>query len=299
MDQNVISMPNLRLIYIFLVIASAMVSCQSPGPGNDKPVVSVSIQPLKYFVDKLSGEALEVNVMVPSGASPATYSPTTGQLEKLSDSGIYFRIGHLGYEEVFLHRLAELNPGMKVLKLSEEVDLIRGEPIAHGDHVHKGGVDPHFWMSPAVMRSLLPAMRDAIIGEYPELEETVIGNYQKLFSQINELHNQWETLSLQLTHDTFMIFHPALTYLARDYGFTQVPVERGGKEPSPATLRRIIDMARNRDIPVIFIQQEFDVRSAQLISEESGAELVQINPLAYSWQEEMEHLLEIFNNHLQ
>ncbi|MFP4065269.1 MAG: metal ABC transporter solute-binding protein, Zn/Mn family [Bacteroidales bacterium] len=142
-------------------------------------------------------------------------------------------------------------------------------------------------------------MRDAIIGEYPELEETVIGNYQKLFSQINELHNQWETLSLQLTHDTFMIFHPALTYLARDYGFTQVPVERGGKEPSPATLRRIIDMARNRDIPVIFIQQEFDVRSAQLISEESGAELVQINPLAYSWQEEMEHLLEIFNNHLQ
>lgn len=299
MNQTVISMPKLRLIFILVVIAFAMAGCQSAGPDNDKPVVSVSIQPLKFFVDRLSGETLEVNVMVPSGASPATYSPTTGQLEKLSDSGIYFRIGHLGYEQFFLHRLAELNPGMKVLNLSEEVKLIRGEPLEHGDHVHEGGVDPHIWMSPAVMGNLLPAMRDAIIGEYPELEETVTDNYQKLYSQISELHNQWEALSVQLNHDIFMIFHPALTYLARDYGFTQVPVERGGKEPSPATLRRIIDMARSRDIPVIFIQQEFDVRSAQLISEESGAKLVQINPLAYNWQDEMEHLLEIFKNHLQ
>lgn len=292
-------MPKTRLIFILVVIVFTMAGCQSGEPDNDKPVVSVSIQPLKFFVDRLSGEMLEVNVMVPSGASPATYSPTTAQLERLSDSGIYFRIGHLGYEKVFLHRLAELNPGMKVLNLSEEVNLIRGEAIEHGDHVHKGGADPHFWMSPAVMLNLLPAMRDAIIGEYPELEETVTDNYQKLYSQINELHKQWEALSLQLTHDTFMIFHPALTYLARDYGFTQVPVERGGKEPSPATLRRIIDMARSRDIPVIFIQQEFDVRSAQLISEESGAELVQINPLAYNWRDEMGHLLEVFKNHLQ
>jgi len=250
-------------------------------------------------VDKLSGEMLEVNVMVPSGASHATYSPTTAQLQKLSDSGIYFRIGHLGYEKAFLPRLAELSPGMQIINLSEEVELIRGEPVNHGDHVHEGGIDPHIWMSPAVMRHLLPALRDAIIDEYPDLEETVRANYHNLFSQISELHSQWKALSGQLTHDSFMIFHPALTYLARDYGFTQVPVERDGKEPSPATLRRIIDMARTRDIPIIFIQQEFDIRSAQLISEESGAELVQINPLAYNWQEEMEQLLEVFKNHLQ
>ncbi len=292
-------MPKLRLIYILLVTAFVMAGCQSAGPESGKPVVSVSIQPLKYFVDRLSGEMLEVNVMVPSGASHATYSPTTGQLQKLSDSGIYFRIGHLGYEEAFLHRLTELSPGMQVLNLSAEVELIRGEPLDHGDHVHEGGIDPHIWMSPAVMRNLLPAMRDAIMDEYPELEETVRANYHNLYSQISELHNQWEALSGQLTHNSFMIFHPALTYLARDYGFTQIPVERDGKEPSPATLRRIIDIAGTRNIPVIFIQQEFDVRSAQLISEESGAELVQINPLAYNWQDEMEQLLEVFKNHLQ
>ena len=288
-----------RLIIILAFIVIAITGCQSAGPDGERPVVSVSIQPLKFFVDELSGEMLEVNVMVPSGASHATYSPTTGQLQKLSDSGIYFRIGHLGYEEAFLHRLAELNPGMAVLNLSEKVELIRGEPIHHGDHVHEGGIDPHIWMSPAVIRNLLPVMRDAIVDEYPELEETVRANYHNLHLQISELHNQWEALSGQLTHDGFMIFHPALTYLARDYGFTQIPVEREGKEPSPATLRRIIDIARTRNIPVIFIQQEFDVRSAQLISEESGAELVQINPLAYNWKEEMEQLLEIFKNHLQ
>ena len=287
------------LIFIFAVIVIAFAGCRPSGPDGEKPVVSVSIQPLKFFVDELSGEMLEVNVMVPSGASHATYSPTTGQLQKLSDSDIYFRIGHLGYEQAFLHRLAGLNPDMQVVNLSEGVELIHGEPVNHGDHVHEGGIDPHIWMSPAVIRNLLPVMRDAILDEYPELGETVRANYHDLYSRISELHNQWLALSGQLSHDTFMIFHPALTYLARDYGFTQVPVERDGKEPSPATLRRIIDMARTRDIPVIFIQQEFDARSAQLISEESGAKLVQINPLAYGWDEEMEHLLEIFKNHLQ
>ena len=287
------------LIFFLAVIVIAITGCRPAVTDDEKPVVSVSIEPLKFFVDELSGEMLEVNVMVPSGASHATYSPTTGQLQKLSDSDIYFRIGHLGYEEAFLHRLAELSPDMQVYNLSDEVELIRGEPLDHGDHVHEGGIDPHIWMSPGVIRHLLPVMRDAILDEYPELGETVRANYQDLYSRVSELHNRWQALSGHLSHDTFMIFHPALTYLARDYGFTQVPVERDGKEPSPATLRRIIDKARTRDIPVIFIQQEFDVRSAQLISEESGAELVQINPLAYSWHEEMEHLLEIFKNYLQ
>jgi len=276
------------------------------GPGGCRhgqrqaqaPVLSVSILPLNYFADRLTEGALEVNVMIPPGASHATYSPTPGQLRRLSDSRLYLRIGHLGYEKAFIHRLSELNPGMQVVDLSEGLPLIRGEAIDHGDHVHEGGIDPHIWTSPKTMLKVLPVIRQALATTYPHLEETLEVNYASLLAEMQDLHERLNALSGQLTQTTFMIFHPALTYLARDYGFEQLSIERGGKEPTPAHLARIINQAREHSIRLILIQEEFDIRSAALVSEESGAALVQINPLAYDWMDAMEHLIGVFKTHL-
>ncbi len=278
----------------------AVSSCRmQEGEEGREGVVSVSIQPLEYMVDRLSGGALDVNVMVPAGASHATYSPTTSQFQKLSASGIYFRIGHLGYEKAFIGRLSEMNPGMEVLDLSEGLSLIRGEEIDHGDHVHEGGIDPHIWMSPAVMIQLLPRMKGAIIAVYPELSQQVEEYYPALLAEMEALHLELSELSEELSQKRFLIFHPALTYLARDYGFEQIPIERHGKEPSPALLAHIIHKARSHEVPVIFVQQEFDVRSARLVSEESGARIVQINPLAYHWFDSMREVMEAFKTYMQ
>ena len=290
----------MRTFTILFIILTIFIihSCKRQTGQDYGPVVSASIIPLEYFVDRLTDKALEVNVMIPPGASHATYSPTTSQFRKLSGSGIYFRIEHLGYEKAWINRLSEMNPHMRVLNLMQGMDLIRGEEIDHGDHVHEGGVDPHIWMSPAVILKILPKMRDAIVEVYPELYETVEHNYLKLTEEIELLDQEMRETVESLSNKRFMIFHPALTYLARDYGLEQIAVERGGKEPSPAMLSHIIREARTYDIPVIFIQREFDVRSADLISRETGAEIVQINPLAYNWDENIRELIDIFKTRL-
>lgn len=274
--------------------------CNMRSDNTDaKPLVSVSILPLQYFVDRLSGEALEVNVMVPPGASHASYSPTTMQLQKLSQSGIYYMVGQLGYERTFIQRLRELNPDMKLIKLTDHTRLIRGEEVMHGDHVHEGGIDPHIWMSPLVMMDLLPLMGESIKEMYPELEEEVDKQMAEVMQEVKGVHEAFLKLSDSLTEKRFLIFHPALTYLARDYGFEQVSVEHGGKEPGPALLSQLIRRARAETIPIIFIQEEYDIRNARLISEETGARLVQINPMAYDWIENMYHLHQILKENLQ
>ncbi len=285
---------------ITLIAVTAFLSSCAGGLRKDADtVVSASILPLEYFIDRLTDGHLEVNVMVSPGASHATYSPTTAQFRKLSDSGIYFRIGYLGYEQAWIGRLQEINPDMMVVNLSEGLELIRGEEIDHGDHVHEGGIDPHIWMSPAVMLGVLPKIKNAITETYPELAEQVAVNYELLHGDLTRLDEEMREVTASLGQKRFMIFHPALTYLARDYGLEQISVERGGKEPSPAMLTHIIREAREHQIPVIFIQQEFDLRSAQLISQETGAALVQINPLAYEWFESMQELMQVFKTHLQ
>jgi zinc transport system substrate-binding protein len=290
--------------YLFLIaiilLLGGMSGCNMHSENTDgKPVVSVSILPLQYFVDRLSGEALEVNVMIPPGASHGTYSPTTMQFQKLSRSGIYFMVGHLGYERSFIHRISELNPGMKLIKLSDHTELIAGEEVDHGDHVHEGGIDPHIWMSPKVMMELLPIMGQAIKELYPALQEEVDKQLVVVMQEIQAVHQAFVSLSASLTEKRFLIFHPALTYLARDYDFEQVSVEHGGKEPSPALLSQLIRRARAETIPVIFIQEEYDMRNARLISEETGASLVQINPMAYNWIDHMYELHSIMKEELQ
>ena len=85
----------------------------------------------------------------------------------------------------------------------------------------------------------------------------------------------------------FMIYHPALSYFARDYGLKQISIEAGGKEPSPLHLKNLINESRKEGVKVIFVQQEFDTRNAELIAKETEAEIVPINPLSYDWNEEM------------
>jgi zinc transport system substrate-binding protein len=277
-------------ILLFGLLVCCISGCSQRRNNQDSNIISVSIDPIGYFIDRLTDNALDINVMVPPGASHGTYSPTPQQFQRLSDSGMYMRIGFLGYEQVWIGRLQELNQSMKVVNLSDHVELIRGMDIDHGDHQHEGGVDPHIWMSPLVMMKVLPIIKTSLIDVYPHLEDIIEGNYPVLESEIEVLHNEFAGLSDLLTRKSFMIYHPALTYLARDYGFIQVSVEHEGKEPSPAMLGRIIRDARAYSVPVIFIQEEYDMRSAELISKETGATLIQINPLAYDWMASMKEL---------
>ena len=77
----------------------------------------------------------------------------------------------------------------------------------------------------------------------------------------------------------FIIYHPALTYLARDYGLEQVAIEDEGKEASAKRIAQIISQARKDGIKRVFYQSEFPESSVSVICEDIGANAVEINPL--------------------
>jgi zinc transport system substrate-binding protein len=288
----------LRFLFPAVMAAAVMLAGCSQRQTSDD-IVSVSIAPIKYFIDRLTDNQLEVNIMVPTGASHGTYSPTASQMQKLSDSKVYFRIGYLGYEQAFIRRLKEMNPAMREVNLSDYVELIRGETIDHGDHVHEGGIDPHIWLSPGVMLKLLPVLRDNLVELYPELREVILANYPTVVADMEILHQEMQELTETLTKRQFIIFHPALTYLARDYGLQQISIEHEGKEPSPGRLSRLIRDARAENVPIVFIQEEYDVRNAQLVAQETGAKVVSLNHMAYDWFGCMEELMIVFKENLR
>lgn len=282
-----------------VLVFAAFLAFQSCVSHNEVNRATVTIEPVKYFVDRLTGGNIETNVMVPMGASPATYSPTSNQIARLSSSKLYIGAGHLGFEKAWMGRIKELNEEMEIINLSDNVALIRGEEEVHGDHVHEGGVDPHIWMSPKVVLEFLPEIKEALIRNFPELQETITEKYPKLEKEIEKINQEYENACSQLRQRKFLIFHPALTYLARDYGLEQIPIEYEGKEPSPKKLRALIDRANSEDIRLIFIQAEFDKKNAEMVQEATRAQLAVINPLGYDWPESMKQILDLFESHLK
>ena len=278
-----------KLIYILtLFILSA---CGNTTQKSEKSILTVTLEPLRYFTEAIAGDNYEIVSMVPKGSSPESYDPTPQQLVNLSKSKAYLRIGHIGFEQAWMKKLEANCPNMKVYDTSKGIDLIRDKGHWHGDHFHEGGVEPHVWNS--TQNALIIA--DNIYQALCELDSTHQEDYQKRLDVLKQTIRQTDAnicTLLENADSTFLIYHPALSYFARDYGLKQVSIEEGGKEPSPAQLKALIETCRNENVHTIFVQQEFDQRNAQLIAHELGINIVSINPLSYDWVKEMIRIAE-------
>ena len=261
-------------------------ACGNTAQKSEKAILTVTIEPLRYFTEAIAGENYQVVSMVPKGSSPESYDPTPQQLVNLSKSQAYFRIGHIGFEQAWMKKLEANCPDMKVYDTSKGIDLIRDKGHWHGDHFHEGGVEPHIWNS--TQNALIIA--DNIYQALCELDSTHQADYKYRLDSLKQSIQQTDGATRRLLENadsTFLIYHPALSYFARDYGLKQISIEEGGKEPSPAQLKKLIETCRNENVHTIFVQQEFDQRNAQLIAHELGIDIVSINPLSYDWTEEM------------
>lgn len=276
-----------QTLSILFMAAALLTACTGKQHNRGERVITVTIEPIRYFTEQIAGDKFKVVSMVPGGNSPETYDPTPQQLVHLSGSEAYFRIGYIGFEQTWMQRLTENAPKMKVFNLSQDISLIKEEGHRHGDHFHDGGVEPHIWNSPTNARIIAQHIYQALCQLDPENEDFYARNLDKVNREIEETDNEIRTL-LNKPHDkTFLIYHPALSYYARDYGLHQISIEENGKEPSATHLKRLVDLCKQEDIRVVFVQQEFDTRNAALIAKETGTQPVSINPLNYEWKKEL------------
>ena len=277
------------IVYIYALILFVMTACRTSPSSGDTPVLTVTLEPLRYFTETIAGDKFQVVSMVPKGSSPETYDPTPQQLVSLSQSQGYLRIGYIGFEQAWMEKLTTTVPTMKVFDTSKGVDLIRSAGHHHGDHYHEGGIEPHIWNSTKNAQTIADNICTALI----ELDPANQTFYQHRTDSLKQIIQETDLRIRQLlrTADrTFLIYHPALSYFARDYGLKQISMEDEGKEPSPAQLKKMIETCRKENIHVIFVQQEFDTRNARIIADELELDIIPIQPLSYDWPTEMIHI---------
>lgn len=273
----------------FLLLLLLFASCRQQPPKNQaERIITVTMEPQRYFTEAIAGDKFTVRSMVPKGSSPETYDPTPQQLVSLGESEAYLRIGHIGFEQAWMDRLLNNAPHIQVFDTSKGVDLIYGAGFDHGDHHHEGGVEPHIWNSTANAQVIADNTLKALCTLDKENETYYRHRYDSLCRRIGQTDSVIKSiLSAPGADRAFIIYHPALSYFARDYGLRQISIEEGGKEPSPAHLKSLMEVCKEEGVHVIFIQPEFDRRNAEIIARQTGTKVVPINPLSYDWEKEM------------
>lgn len=288
----------MRKIISLFVVVLLFAGCVSRDK-SERNVLTVTIEPQRFFLNQIVGDKFEVNTLVPTGSSPETYEPSPKTMIELGDSKAYFKVGFLGYENAWSKRLAKNNPNTKVIDCSQGIELLHDTHGHHHDHGadsdHYTTADPHVWSSAKNAVQFSKNMLDALLEIDPDNSDYYIGNFNSLLNRIEETDAEIERLLENINSRSFIIYHPALSYFARDYNLHQLSIEFEGKNPSPAQIKALIDEARESGIKTVFIQQEFDVKNTRVVAEELGAASYVINPLAYEWDTELLNIAKILS----
>ena len=270
------------ILLLTISLIAAGVGCNRETETIGKTVVAVTILPQAGFVEAIGGDKVEVVVMVPPGASPHTYEVTPDQMTKLSNAKIYAKVGSpVEFELAWMDKLIAVNKSMLVVDCSRGIDLTAsqdpGEP----------GLDPHIWLSVKNAEIMVQHICNGLVQVDAANKAYYEENCAAYLEELTKLDGDLAADLSDVENRSFIVFHPAFGYFARDYDLKQIAVEQEGKEPDADYIVRLIEDAKEQDIRVVFVSPQYSTKSAEVIAKEIGGQVVIIDPLAKDFIDNM------------
>lgn len=271
-----------------LLFCLVLISCSSKR-GNRERIINVTIEPERFLTEAIVGDKYKVNTIVPKGSNPEIYEPSPEQLVKLSEGSLYLRIGQIGFEQIWMERIRQNAPNMHIYDLSK--GIIKPEKGKY--------VDPHIWTSVVNMQIMALHLVSILEKEDPRNIEFYRKRAAVFIDKLKKMDRIFRTKLNVIPNRSFLIYHPTLTYFAKDYDLDQIAIEKEDKEPTPFTIKETINECKQKRVRLILLQKEFDIKNTQMIANQLEANVVQFDPLAYNWPETMQRVVEAIANPVQ
>lgn len=285
----------IRLIVFLLIGGFGWTGLGGPALASAAParvMVSASILPLGDFCRNIGGEQVEVQVLVPPGASPHVFEPSPATVAKTMESRVLVYVG-AGLDP-WVARLVKLHgpqdfvvvQAIQGISLINEVnprpatDEERTEHSTPSHHLHQQG-NPHVWLDPVLAQDICRRIAQAFIQVDPQHQEQYDSNLSAYLGKLAELHQEITQKVASFRHRDYVTFHPAFAYFSRRYGLREVGVIEAapGREPSPRHLQKIINAVRNTGVNAVFAEPQLSPRVATVIAQEAGVKVLFLDPL--------------------
>ena len=274
-NDNLIARTAKRAFLAFTALLIA--SCAQKA--EEKADVYVSIPPLLPFVQRLAGPDVKCESFMPSGANPHQFEPSPRKGAGFYDSKLFIMTG-LPFEK----ELAKRAKGGKGPKLLDLVHDDHEEEEEEGHH-H----DPHIWLSPRLMFERVQDMAAALCELYPEKKEEIEKRAAEIRKELKDFDEELKAI-FKDGNKVFLVFHPAYSCFAEDYGLTEIAVEKEGSEPTPKSLSTALDKAKQGNISNLIVQPGMNERLAQNIADTAKLKIIKRDALSTNYYDELRAL---------
>jgi zinc transport system substrate-binding protein len=251
----------------------------------------VTIQPHAFFVERIGGDRVQVEVLVGPGQCAETFEATPKQLARMAGAQLYFAVG-MPMEETLVPRLLGNFPGLAVIDTQEGITLRdlgdHGTPgagtadadgHAPGGHAHEGA-DPHTWLDPMLAKVTARNIERGLAQADPADSALFRANLRSLESDLDRVDAEVRALLAPARGREMLVYHPYYGYFARTYGLRQTAIEVDGARPGSKYLADIIDRAQQDSVHAVFVQEGVALDAAQTVAKEIGGRVIVLDPLS-------------------
>ena len=245
-------------------------ACGGDDSGADDagPSIVVTTSILGDVVTSLLGDAADVTVVMPPGASPHDFQASARDGQAMREADLLV-VNGAGFEEGLLDVVESAEAdGVPVHEAISSVDTIE---------LARGGVDPHFFTDPARLAVAAEGILAAAIDQAPELDtDEVRGAADAYLDELAALDAEVEaTLEPVAPDDRLLVTnHEVFGYFADRYGFevlgTVIPGGTTGEGASAADLAELVQVVEDAGVPAIFADTSSPARLADALAAEVG-----------------------------
>jgi zinc transport system substrate-binding protein len=214
-------------------------------------------------------------------------------MRNLAQSDAFITIGLLPFEQSLISNIKANNPQLIIARVDSAITFIHG---THEHHSDNGAVDPHIWSSvnnaPIIAQNVL----NALVAAAPNHANYYRQRFDSLATQLHSMKAEFDSCFMDHPTTDFLIWHPALSYFARDYGMSQIPLNIENKETSPLQLKQAIDRAAIGNASLLIMPEGTPADRAAAITAKLGIKTVPVLLMTADWDNSMRQLLSTFTS---
>ncbi|MDP4171227.1 MAG: metal ABC transporter substrate-binding protein [Bacillota bacterium] len=278
-----------KLIYLVVVFAFILSGCTNgPQLKGDKIKIGQKLHivttfyPMYYFTKQVAGKLADVDLLIPNGAEPHDWEPTTKDLASIQDANVF--IYNSRYFETWAEKVLNSvdTSHLKVVEASSGIKLKNavGEE-QNSQQESNSSKDPHVWLSPVLAQHEIDNIAKALIETDPKNKKIYEQNAASFNAKLKDLDLLYKNNTKNAKQKEFVTQHAAFGYMASQYGLKQIPIAglSPDVEPSLAKLQELAVLTKKKNIKIIYFEGLTSSKVAQTLADEIGAKTEVLNPL--------------------
>lgn len=263
----------MRFFYILCLCVFSLFATDS------KINVLVSVLPQKEFIQRIGGEHIVLDVLVPPGKSPEFYEPSIAQMRHIQHAQVFFGVG-LGLESKWAQRFQSSNASLRYYNLAQEVDKNKQEIYTKNAHMH----NPHIWLSLENSKKYALFITHTLSELQPKYKADFEHNLHILLGDIQNIQDRVKLLfQNKNAQKSFLVYHPAFELFAQEFGLEELSIEVDGKEVKGRALSVLETEIKNKKLRTLFFQPQFSRTRVEGMARGFNVNLIALNPLREDW----------------